>query len=1241
MKPLPIILNFLILTIGQFGLAKNEIPLDKRVNYSLSVEQVQLQQRYTGYLPLNPDERDFPFDNPLDRERDYAVPQIEGDRSQYYGVVYRSMDGGVNWEAITPQTSVWEWNYLYDIEIDANGDLLVAGNNGFFKTDPDDINWISYGDILSGTSLVSDPTNTNNLWMGTYSDLYETNDGGNYWYSLGLDYTDAYPFEIYDLIAKSTSPIDMLCSTYGKGVLNYDNGSWHIGNGPYGGIVNKLVMHPDDPNHLFACTQNGGLFQSTDGGSIWNYHSNGNISRLRDVSFAPSNHNSVYLSGDGIFSYSNNGGADWTATGLWDYYSYWFNTHIVINPNDPGVVLICGRFYDQSWDRWNGIVKSSDYGNSWDAVYNLGTQYSSYLKNFVVDPFEVNHIIAGGYYYDDQNVRQNVLVESYNMGSTWDEITLPEAGDNRLYAFNYSPYDSQTLFASFSYGELYKSDDNGDNWELLYTGNTAYVIEWDLEYSQTLYMGTYSGISKSTDGGYNWIDISLEEQNTSEIYSIVQDPNNPNIIYAGSTDGYGVFKSYDRGESWTPSVEGLYNVTFQYNGLSQDPMNSDKLYAATYRNGLFKSENGGDSWEKLPESPGSLYDYYAAEVSESNSSVIYASGFRRFHKSNDSGQNWESYYFDSGEYGGYVYPYDIETHVNLPNQIFMAGRFYDYNQSIYFPMLVSSEDNGLTWQINYMSTSTEWASIYDLELDPQNPSVMYACGYIAYTDGRPPTEYKVHDAGNVQTATSNFGTYGDPNVPFSFPSYEWPGESNTHHVWEGRLWIGAIVNGDTMVSHADFGAYEWLPSEGSTFLMGDEVPDPKSDQDSKVEFDDFDPGYHSTAPLNIKVFQRGMIWDKADYNDFIIYEYDIVNSGSDILEQLYVSWNFDCDIGVGADPTSPHIDDFVGWDEINQFSYMWDGDDPDTPEDDSGEFDEFTHQYDVPGYIGQKLLYSPTGSISSHYYWDWENDPGTDRQKYEYMSSGEFLPDPENEFDWRWLQSTGPLYLPPGDTLHFVTGIALGMGLDGLNQNINRMVTVYQNSYSTEGLADLAPNAPLGFHGEVENGDVHLFWTPNPETDLMVYNLYRDFELISSISAEESQFVDTTAFSDQHEYLITAIDSNGLESDPSLVTITLGIKDQDELIPISYMLHQNYPNPFNPTTTLRYDLPEKTHVQLVIYDIIGREIRQLVNETQDAGYKSIIWDGRDNSGRTVGAGVYLFRISAGNFQEVKKMVLLK
>ena len=93
-------------------------------------------------------------------------------------------------------------------------------------------------------------------------------------------------------------------------------------------------------------------------------------------------------------------------------------------------------------------------------------------------------------------------------------------------------------------------------------------------------------------------------------------------------------------------------------------------------------------------------------------------------------------------------------------------------------------------------------------------------------------------------------------------------------------------------------------------------------------------------------------------------------------------------------------------------------------------------------------------------------------------------------------------------------------------------------------------------------------------------------------------------------------------------------------------LGQNYPNPFNPTTRIEYRLPEgapgsKTAVSVVVYDVLGAKVRELVNSDQSAGKHFVDWDGRNDVGETVGSGVYFYRMTASGFSAVRKMVLLK
>ena len=107
--------------------------------------------------------------------------------------------------------------------------------------------------------------------------------------------------------------------------------------------------------------------------------------------------------------------------------------------------------------------------------------------------------------------------------------------------------------------------------------------------------------------------------------------------------------------------------------------------------------------------------------------------------------------------------------------------------------------------------------------------------------------------------------------------------------------------------------------------------------------------------------------------------------------------------------------------------------------------------------------------------------------------------------------------------------------------------------------------------------------------------------------------------------------------------LPVGIDDDNAegILPQLFILQQNYPNPFNPTTTIKYTLPVRSDVTVDVFNILGRNVRTLVDENQPAGQHTIRWDGRDGAGQSVATGVYLYRIVAGDFVETRKMVLVK
>ena len=108
----------------------------------------------------------------------------------------------------------------------------------------------------------------------------------------------------------------------------------------------------------------------------------------------------------------------------------------------------------------------------------------------------------------------------------------------------------------------------------------------------------------------------------------------------------------------------------------------------------------------------------------------------------------------------------------------------------------------------------------------------------------------------------------------------------------------------------------------------------------------------------------------------------------------------------------------------------------------------------------------------------------------------------------------------------------------------------------------------------------------------------------------------------------------------AMLSVALELTDTF-IIPNQYKLYQNYPNPFNPSTVIQYDVPELSQISLTLYDLSGREVNQLVKETQQPGLKTVVWDGKDFMGNRMGAGIYIYQLKSGNYVESKKMIFVK
>jgi len=126
------------------------------------------------------------------------------------------------------------------------------------------------------------------------------------------------------------------------------------------------------------------------------------------------------------------------------------------------------------------------------------------------------------------------------------------------------------------------------------------------------------------------------------------------------------------------------------------------------------------------------------------------------------------------------------------------------------------------------------------------------------------------------------------------------------------------------------------------------------------------------------------------------------------------------------------------------------------------------------------------------------------------------------------------------------------------------------------------------------------------------------------------------------EMLVFSPDEHqGTVTDPFTMNQTrLALGDID-FIPETYMLSQNYPNPFNPTTIIGFGLPEQCQVVVSIYNILGQEVKTLIQGIQMPGYYQLVWDGTDKTGKVQASGMYIVRMQTKEYTKTRKMVLIR
>lgn len=617
----------------------------------------------------------------------------------------------------------------------ANENTIYVGTKdaGVFKTTDGGISWQPARNGLTFMptgSLVMDPNNSNVLYAGTdFHGIWKTINGGDSWFyaGSGLDTGKAVTSIVINPQNTQIIYAGLRSGYYGNIYKSEDGGvSWvRKDNGlpVYSGIhthnVVTITIDPVVTGTLYAGTTWDGAFKTTDGGDnwqaincgipIWNTtfdevqalaldpHNSNRLSGIingdyyifnatdcwekvgeqagfgfstHHLYFHPTDSSILFSAGGGqigYFSKSTDGGQTWLPSGgrLNDV------NEIAFHSSHPNTIYAATVKYGDEWDGFTsgGVYKTGDGGTTWSEATSGIT--ARVISNVGIDPQDpdIIYTIVGA----DTNT---LLLKSQDGGQTWQQGDNFSESSFSFIAVN-PQMPQQVYLGTWGFGDLYFSNDSGQNFNTISEvsgGPTS--IAFDPVSSDIIYVGSsQNGIYKSIDSGSTWTQKNngLPSYSFGDAWvdSVAVDPNNNSVVWAGTNGREGIFKSEDGGENWV--LEGLDEFTedvYKIQTIAINPNNSNTiLIGAGYtQDNIWKTTNGGNSWVSTLSS-GVNVEEIIYDPRDSN--IVYAatagSGVLR---STDGGETWQDY--SNGIFYPVVYSLEV-TNDNPP--LLVAGSY--------------------------------------------------------------------------------------------------------------------------------------------------------------------------------------------------------------------------------------------------------------------------------------------------------------------------------------------------------------------------------------------------------------------------------------------------------------------------------------------------------------------------------------------------------------------------------------
>ena len=284
-----------------------------------------------------------------------------------------------------------------------------------------------------------------------------------------------------------------------------------------------------------------------------------------------------------------------------------------------------------------------------------------------------------------------------------------------------------------------------------------------------------------------------------------------------------------------------------------------------------------------------------------------------------------------------------------------------------------------------------------------------------------------------------------------------------------------------------------------------------------------------------------------------------------------------------------------------------------------------------------------------------DGDSGGPAESYIIRYSDVEPVDPPGTYDWNWWSNVAmTLPNPPAPA---EPGVEQSVTVEGLSEATTYYfrMNVVDHGGNDSGLSNVAslwttPVELVSFVADVDQqNNVQLEWSTASESNnlgfaverkLATEEVWQEVAFVNGAgTASEEQayvFVDVPGRAGDWNYRLKQVDTDGAFEYSQSIQVTIAA-------PQVFALEQNYPNPFNPATTISFQVPESAEgrIVLVVYDMLGRQVRSLMDKQAEPGYYSIQWDGLDDEGKIASSGVYLYRLKAGEFTATKKMIKLQ